>query len=59
MGLPARITDEGEWAAAFRKEMEYIHGECHYEESAEMLRRLIKSGVLRFTDLQEDPERFF
>jgi acyl-CoA oxidase len=59
MGLAARIENKEEWAAAFRKEMEYIHGDCHYKESAAMLHRLVKSGVLRFTDLQQDPERFF
>ena len=24
-----------------------------------MLKKLVRSGLLRFTDLQEDPERFF
>lgn len=57
--LPERIADRDAWREAFRREMEYIHGDCEYTESAAMLHRLVKSGVLRYTDLAEDPERFF
>ncbi len=57
--LPARVGERGEWERRFKAAIAEIHGRCSYQESAEMLRKLVRSGLLRFTDLQEDPERFF
>ncbi len=57
--LAARVADPGEWERQFKAAIGEIHGRCTYQESAEMLRKLVRSGLLRFTDLQEDPKRFF
>jgi hypothetical protein len=57
--LAARVAERGEWERQFKAAIGEIHGRCTYQESAEMLRKLVRSGLLRFTDLQEDPERFF
>jgi acyl-CoA oxidase len=35
------------------------HENVTYQESAEYLRRLIKTGLLTFTDAQDNPEKFF
>jgi len=37
----------------------HISDQVHYEESAEMLRELIRTNLLKFTDLQDNPDRFF
>lgn len=50
---------EDAWTDAFNKECDLIHGRCDYVESSEMLRVLVKSGLLRFTDLERNPARFF
>ncbi|CAK9016961.1 Acyl-coenzyme A oxidase (Acyl-CoA oxidase) [Durusdinium trenchii] len=50
---------DAEWKASYSEAIKDIHGDCHFEESAEMLRRLIRTKLLKFTDLKENPERFF
>ena len=45
-----------EWTAA----TDIVGGDdVTYEKSAEQLRALIKTGLLRFTDLRDKPARFF
>eukprot|EP00927_Polykrikos_kofoidii_P039800 TRINITY_DN3410_c0_g1_i2.p1 TRINITY_DN3410_c0_g1~~TRINITY_DN3410_c0_g1_i2.p1 ORF type:complete len:498 (-),score=104.87 TRINITY_DN3410_c0_g1_i2:197-1615(-) len=44
-----------EWAAACSK----IRSDLGYESSAEQLRELVKTGLLKLTDLKNDPVRFF
>ena len=56
--LAHRLSDS-EWEKLFANEIQCIHGDCSYEESAAMLSKLVKSGLLRFTDLQHNPARFF
>lgn len=49
---------EEEWDVAYKakcKELKYLP----YDESCIQLRNLIKTGLLRFTDIQTNPERFF
>jgi len=47
------------WDEQFKRATADIHSNCHFEESAEMLRKLIRTKLLKFTDLGENPERFF
>ena len=56
--MGAVLNDE-EWAKQFTTAISEIHGRCGYVESSEMLRKLVKTGLLKYTDLQERPERFF
>eukprot|EP00928_Gymnodinium_smaydae_P020617 TRINITY_DN17972_c0_g1_i1.p1 TRINITY_DN17972_c0_g1~~TRINITY_DN17972_c0_g1_i1.p1 ORF type:complete len:501 (-),score=122.52 TRINITY_DN17972_c0_g1_i1:35-1432(-) len=46
---------QDEWIAAVAK----IRSDLGYENSAEQLRELEKSGLLKLTDLKENPQRFF
>lgn len=47
------------WAASWAKEIADIRGDVSYEESSKRLRKLIETGLLRFTDIRDNPERFF
>lgn len=44
------------WKAATA---ELTTAEAPFEEASERLRALVKTGLLRFTDLRDEPERFF
>jgi len=48
-----------EWETAFKEATKNIHGRCTYQEGAEMLRELIRTKLLKFTDIKENPARFF
>ena len=63
-GIPMANDEDARWARAFLSHdaiMTYDRspGKTSYEASAEVLRRVIKSGLLRFTDLRDRPSRFF
>jgi acyl-CoA oxidase len=48
------------WEAAWQAQVSTITGnQGSYEASAMQLREMTKSGVLRFTDLRDNPARFF
>ena len=54
------IDDEAAWEASWLKATEDVYDSSRtFEESAEGLRQLIKTGLLRHTDLRDRPERFF
>lgn len=53
------VGADAEWEASYMEAISEIHGDVSFEESAQMLRKLIMTGLLRFTDLQNNPERFF
>merc|ERR1719305_1723158 len=55
----AAIDEEAEWAAAFRDATDAFSGEDSHETSAQRMRELVKSGLLRHTDLRDRPDRFF
>ena len=55
----ATIDEEAEWAAAFKDATDAFSGEDSHETSAERMRALVKSGLLRHTDLRDRPDRFF
>ncbi len=55
----AAIDEEAEWAAAFKDATDAFSGEDSHETSAERMRALVKSGLLRHTDLRDRPDRFF
>jgi len=52
-------TDDDAWSEAWRAAVSSLISDCTYEESAQQLRALIGTGLLRFTDLKYNPERFF
>jgi len=58
-----QADDLDEWAASFTKAtVDLAKMDVHtisYQESAERLRTLLKTGLLRHTDLATRPERFF
>ena len=56
----APFDDDASWEQAWQQKVDAITGEVgSYDESAEQLREISKSGVLKFTDLRDRPERFF
>lgn len=51
-----------EWQQSFRSaisDLPVLGSNIHYSKSADRLRRLVKEGPLRLTDLRDEPERFF
>ncbi len=55
----AAIDEEADWAAAFKDATDAFSGEDSHETSAQRMRELVKSGLLRHTDLRDRPDRFF
>ncbi|KNC78897.1 hypothetical protein SARC_08691 [Sphaeroforma arctica JP610] len=48
-----------EWKHRWTDAVQHIDHKLTYTESSDQLRKLIKGGLLRFTDLRDNPERFF
>jgi len=51
-----------QWQQSFRdsiSDIPKLGSNIHYTKSADRLRRLMKEGPLRLTDLREDPHKFF
>ncbi|KAH8094274.1 acyl-CoA oxidase [Aureococcus anophagefferens] len=51
--------EEAEWEAAFLEATDVVSGDSDHTESSEALRALVKSGLLKHTDLRDRPDRFF
>lgn len=51
--------DLTQWRKQFLGEFAKLDLDGPYEQHAQELRKLIKSGVLKFTDLRDNPKRFF
>lgn len=47
------------WTEQWENAVAKIDSNVHYQKSGDTLRSLIKTGLLRFTDLETNPERFF
>ena len=59
-GFAPRDADDGSWASSFASRVADLRSEgVTYEDSASFLRALTKSGILRFTDIRDRPDRFF
>lgn len=61
--LSLRHTHDGKWAEQFKAATVDLASmdvdNISYQDSAERLRTLLKSGLLKHTDLNDNPERFF
>jgi len=57
--MPAARDVEAEWTTAFVEATDEFSGEDSHEASAARMRELVKSGLLRHTDLRDRPDRFF
>ena len=55
----AAIDEDAEWSVAFKDATDAFSGEDSHEISAQRMRELVKSGLLRHTDLRDRPDRFF
>ena len=57
----ALATDHSDdkWESDFLEATATIRSDVAHEESAACLRELVRSGLLRHTDLRDHPERFF
>jgi hypothetical protein len=55
----AQIRDEAAWRKAWLDVTKPIPHDVTYQESAEHLRRLIRSKLLLYSDAQAQPDRFF
>ena len=47
------------WTTSFLNATADIRSDVPFEDSANRLRELVKTDLLRATDIQEHPERFF
>lgn len=57
---PAVFDEEVEWETAWLEATEEVYDSSRsFEDSAEGLRQLVKTGLLRHTDVRDHPERFF
>lgn len=52
-------TEMAAWREDFIQATRNISSDIHYRESAEELRKLILSHRLKFTDMRDDPAKFF
>jgi len=58
--VAASVDEEAEWDAAFLEATEEVYDSTRsFEESADGLRSLVKTGLLKHTDLRDRPDRFF
>jgi acyl-CoA oxidase len=48
-----------QWKQQWKNVVSNIRSDVSYEDSAKQLRSIVKSGLLKFTDLQESPDKFF
>ena len=48
-----------EWSKEWAHAVSGIRADLDFEESSQQLRELIQTGLLRFTDIRDNPERFF
>jgi acyl-CoA oxidase len=55
----ARRAFASSWTSDFLKATEKIHHDVSFEESADMLRELCKTDLVKATDIKDNPERFF
>ena len=65
-GLPRTLSSavleeesEAAWESSFLQATENVSGSQSHWESAEALRTLVTTGILRHTDLRDRPARFF
>ena len=54
----ASMSDE-KWSETFANWASNVKTNCDHETSANQLRSFVKSKLLKFTDLRDDPEKFF
>ena len=59
LSTAAAIDEDAEWAHSFKDATDAFSGEDSHETSAQRMRALVKSGLLRHTDLRDRPDRFF
>ena len=59
LSTAAAIDEDAEWAHSFKDATDAFSGEDTHELSAQRMRELVKSGLLRHTDLRDRPDRFF
>lgn len=58
--MPSNLSaDDAAWVKSWEREVARIPGDITYVESAEHLRKLMKTGLLKFTDIYQNPERYF
>ena len=51
----AAIDEDAEWSVAFKDATDAFSGEDSHQLSAQRMRELVKSGLLRHTDLRDRP----
>mmetsp|Transcript_24156 Transcript_24156/g.62225 ORF Transcript_24156/g.62225 Transcript_24156/m.62225 type:complete len:266 (-) Transcript_24156:44-841(-) len=57
--LAPPIEDDAAWEACFTAATEDVRSTMSHAESAEAMRALVRTGLLRHTDIRDRPERFF
>jgi len=56
---PAQAFDHEAFTTAFLKQIEDIDRATDPAQSSAILRRLVRSGLLKYTDMRDAPEKFF
>jgi len=51
--------DDSVWKSKWQEQVDQIDTTISYQNSSVLLRELIRTGLLRFTDVRDRPERFF
>ena len=52
--------EDSPWARSFAKDVAHLRSEgVSYTDSADFLRALVRKSTLRFTDIRDDPAKFF
>merc|ERR1711991_512961 len=56
---PGFLSSFSDWSKQFEDSVQGLNSSMTYEESAGRLKDLVKSGLLKYTDIKENPEKFF
>ena len=59
LGAGTHIRMASTWSEKWRESVANIRSDVSYDDSSKQLRKIIKDGLLRFTDLRDDPHKFF
>lgn len=57
--MQPEVDEDTAWEAAFLAATEEVVSNTTHADSAQRLRGLLQTGLLRHTDLRDNPERFF
>jgi len=53
------MPEKMSWEAQWREAVSNVTDKCTYQEGASILREIMRTGLLKMTDIRDNPDRFF